>query len=80
MVMVPFSGRRRPERGDRLFDALLQRRRVGRRDVRQRRPLLRAFRRTPGKLIKNLISLPFQVVILYLVMKTCIQLKPKVNR
>lgn len=32
------------------------------------------------KLIKNLISLPFQVVILYLVMKTCIQLKPKVNR
>ena len=32
------------------------------------------------KLIKNLISLPFQVVILYSVMKTCIQLKPKVNR
>lgn len=32
------------------------------------------------KLIKNFISLPFQVVILYLVMKTCIQLKPKVNR
>lgn len=32
------------------------------------------------KLIKNLISLPIQVIILYLVMKTCIQLQPKVNR
>lgn len=32
------------------------------------------------KLIKNLVSLPIQVIILYLVMKTCIQLQPKVNR
>lgn len=31
------------------------------------------------KLIKNLLSLPFQVIILYLVMKACKQLKTRVN-
>ena len=31
------------------------------------------------KFIKNLISLPIQVIILYLVLKTCLKLKPRVN-